>query len=104
MQWVDRIKQIKIVLVVMAVVIALLSLGVSHYLVRDLSREEEQKIEVWAEAMRTLNEATEETDLNLVLTVINGNNTIPVIVLDKVGEVQTFRNVVIPESVDTLAF
>ena len=104
MQWVDRIKQIKIVLVVMAVVIAMLSLGVSHYLVRDLSREEEQKIEVWAEAMRTLNEATEETDLNLVLTVINGNNTIPVIVLDKVGEVQTFRNVVIPESVDTLAF
>ena len=73
----------------MAVVIALLSLGVSHFLVRDLSREEGQKMVVWAEAMRTLNEATEETDLNLVLTVINGNNTIPVIVLDKEGEVQT---------------
>ena len=104
MQWVNRIKQIKIVLVVMAVVIALLSLGVSHYLVRDLSHEEEQKMEVWAEAMRTLNEATEETDLNLVLTVINGNNTIPVIVVDKDGSVQTFRNVEIPVSVDTLAF
>lgn len=104
MQWVNRIKQIKIVLVVMAVVIALLSLGVSHYLVRDLSLEEEQKMEVWAEAMRTLNEATEETDLNLVLTVINGNNTIPVIVIDKDGAVQTFRNVEIPASVDTLAF
>lgn len=104
MQWVNRIKQIKIVLVVMAVVIALLSLGVSHYLVRDLSHEEEQKMEVWAEAMRTLNEATEETDLNLVLTVINGNNTIPVIVVDKDGAVQTFRNVEIPVSVDTLAF
>lgn len=104
MQWVNRIKQIKIVLVVMAVVIALLSLGVSHYLVRDLSHEEEQKMEVWAEAMRTLNEATEETDLNLVLTVINGNNTIPVIVIDKDGAVQTFRNVEIPVSVDTLAF
>ncbi len=104
MQWVNRIKQIKIVLVVMAVVIALLSLGVSHYLVRDLSLEEEQKMEVWAEAMRTLNEATEETDLNLVLTVINGNNTIPVIVVDKDGAVQTFRNVEIPASVDTLAF
>lgn len=104
MQWVDRIKQVKIVLVVMAVIIALLSLSVSHYLVRDLSREEEQKMVVWAEAMRTLNEATEETDLNLVLTVINGNNTIPVIVLDKDGEVQTHRNVKIPTSVDTLAF
>ena len=68
MQWIDRIKQIKIILVIMAVVIALLSLGVSHFLVRDLSREEGQKMVVWAEAMRTLNEATEETDLNLVLT------------------------------------
>ena len=104
MQWVERIKHIKIVLVVMAVAIALLSLGVSHYLVRDLSREEEQKMEVWAEAMRTLNEATEDTDLNLVLTVINGNNTIPVGVLDRKGEVQTFRNVKIPTEVDTLFF
>ena len=104
MLWVERIKHIKIVLVVMAVAIALLSLGVSHYLVRDLSREEEQKMEVWAEAMRTLNAATEDTDLNLVLTVINGNNTIPVVVLDRNGEVQTFRNVKIPTEVDTLMF
>lgn len=104
MQWVDRIKHLKIVLVVMAVVIALLSLGVSHYLVKDLSREEEQKMEVWAEAMRTLNNATAETDLNLVLTVINGNNSIPIIVLDKAGDVQTFRNIALKAEVDTLEF
>lgn len=104
MQWVDKIKQIKIVLVVMAVVIALLSLGVSHYLVKDLSREEEQKMVVWAEAMRSLNNASEDTDLNLVLTVINGNNTIPIVVVDKEGEVQTFRNIPIRKSVDTLAY
>lgn len=104
MQWVDRIKQIKIVLVVMAVVIALLSLGISHYLVKDLSREEEQKMTVWAEAMRSLNNASEDTDLNLVLTVINGNNTIPIVVVDKVGEVQTFRNIPMGKSVDTLAY
>lgn len=104
MQWVDRIKQIKIVLVVMAVVIALLSLGISHYLVKDLSREEEQKMTVWAEAMRSLNNASEDTDLNLVLTVINGNNTIPIVVVDKAGDVQTFRNIPMGKSVDTLAY
>lgn len=102
MQWVDRIKHLKIVLVVVAVAIALMSLGVSHYLVKDLSREEEQKMEVWAEAMRTLNNATAETDLNLVLTVINGNNSIPIIVLDKAGDVQTFRNIEMKAKVDTL--
>lgn len=88
----------------MAVVIALLSLGVSHYLVKDLSREEEQKMEVWAEAMRTLNNATADTDLNLVLTVINGNNSIPIVVLDKGGDVQTFRNIELPAKVDSLDF
>lgn len=104
MQWVDRIKQVKIVLVVMAVIIALLSLSVSHYLVRDLSREEEQKMEVWAEAMRSLSNASVDTDLNLVLTVINGNNTIPVVVVDYEGGVQTYRNLEIPASQDTLQF
>lgn len=104
MQWVDRIKQVKIVLVVAAVVIALLSLSVSHYLVKDLSREEEQKMEVWAEAMRSLSNASSDTDLNLVLTVINGNNTIPVVVVDYEGVVQTYRNLEIPASQDTLQF
>lgn len=104
MQWVDRIKQVKIILVLLAIIIAILSLWVSHYLVRDLSREEEQKMEVWAEAMRSLNNASDQTDLSLVLTVINGNNTIPIIVLDNVGDVQTFRNISIPSSADTLGF
>ena len=59
-------------------------------------------MEVWAEAMRSLNMADENTDLNLVLKVINENNTIPVIVLDSKGEAQTFRNVVGLEGVDDL--
>lgn len=54
-------------------------------------------MEVWAEAMRTLNNADENTDLNLVLKVINGNNTIPVVVVDPNGKVQSFRNVLVKE-------
>lgn len=92
MQWVDRIRQVKILLVVMAVVISVASLVISHFLVRDLSKEERNNMEVWAEAMRSLSHADENTDLTLVLKVINGNNTIPVIVLDRSGDVQTFRN------------
>jgi len=93
MQWTDRIRQVKIFLVIAAIFIALASLIVSHFLVKDLAIEEHNKMEVWAEAMRTLNKADENTDLNLVLKVINGNNTIPVIVVDPSGTVQTFRNI-----------
>ena len=76
MQWTDRIRQVKIILVVAAVLIAVASLFISHYLVRDLSVQERQKMEVWAEAMRTLNNADENTDLNLVLKVTS-TRTIP---------------------------
>ena len=80
-------------LVLAAVIIAAASLVVSHILVRDLAIEERNRMEVWAEAMRSLSTAEENTDLNLVLKVINENNTIPVIVTDEQGNVQTFRNV-----------
>lgn len=79
--------------VIAAVIIAAVSLVVSHILVRDLAIEERNRMEVWAEAMRSLSTAEENTDLNLVLKVINENNTIPVIVTDEQGNVQTFRNV-----------
>lgn len=95
MQWVDRIKQIKIILIIAAVLIAVASLVVSHFLIQDLSREERNRMDIWAEAMRSLNTADETTDLNLVLKVINGNNTIPVVVVNKENEILTFRNMTI---------
>ena len=88
----ERIRNIKIILIVMAIIIAIASLLISNYLTHDLQVEEKNRMEVWAEAMRSLNSADENTDLNLVLKVINGNNTIPVIVLDRYGNVQTHRN------------
>ena len=75
-----------------AVIIAVASLVVSHSLTKDLETEERNKMEVWAEAMRSLNKADENTDLSLVLKVLNENNTIPVIVMDSKGNVSDFRN------------
>lgn len=107
MQWTDQIRRVKIILVLAAVVIAVVSLVVSHVLIRDLAGEERAKMEVWAEAMRTLNNADENTDINLVLRVINSNNTIPVVVLDPNGQVQAYRNIDIDRcdnAADTTAF
>lgn len=93
MQWTDKIRQVKIALVLMAVLIAVASLWVSHILVSDLSKEEKDKMEVWVQALHTLNTADENTDLSLALRVIQGNNTIPVIVMDANDEVLDYRNV-----------
>ena len=93
MQWTDRIRQVKILLVLAAILIAVTSLLVSHYLVKDLSNEERKKMEVWAQALHALNHADENTDLTLVLDVIQGNTTIPVIVIDSNGHVNEYRNI-----------
>lgn len=93
MYWTDRIRRVKILLVAAAVVIAVVSLVVSHFLVRDLAKEERGKMEVWAAAMRALNMADENTDLELVLKVMNENNTIPVVVVDKDESILQSRNI-----------
>ena len=93
MQWTDRIRQVKIFLVIAAILIAVVSLLVSHFLVRDLKLEERHKMEVWAEALRGLNSADENTDVTLELTVLQENNTIPVIILNEDGGIDDFRNI-----------
>ncbi len=88
----DGVRRVKRILVVGAVLIVVASLWVSHGLISDLKNEEQTKMGVWAEAMRSLTSADETTDLNLVLRVINDNHTIPVIVTDEKGRVTTSRN------------
>lgn len=93
MKWTERIGQARFLMVAVAVLIAIVSLVVSSVLVRDLQKEESHNVEVWAEAMRAFDRADENTDLQLVLKILEGNNNIPVAVLDSKGHVQTFRNV-----------
>ena len=103
MQWVDRNKQTKYLLIIVAIVIATISLVFSHYLVRDLEKDARSKMTVWAEAMRSLNNADEDTDISLILKVINNNDAIPVIVLNMKGDVMDYRNIKLVSGEDTVA-
>lgn len=106
MQWTDKPRKIKYILIAAAIIIAAVSLVYSHFLVKDLEQEARTKMEVWAEAMRSFNTADENTDLNLVLEVINTNNTIPIIVLDERGKILQSRNIKIDDEskTDSLAY
>ena len=103
MEWFNRTRTIKFSLILIAVLLGAASLIFSNRLVKDLSEEESTRMEIWAEAMRTFNDADEGTDLSLVLTVIRGNSTIPVIVLDNKGSIESYSNIRIQSS-DTLGY
>lgn len=93
MDWIDKIRRVKIVFVLTAILVAVSSLFVSKTLTDNLKREEQGRMEVWAEAMKSLSKADGNTDLSLVLKVLNENDYIPVILLDRRGNVTDYRNV-----------
>ncbi len=93
MQWTDKIRRVKIVFLLAAILVAVGSLYVSKTLTDKLKQEEQGRMEVWAEAMKSLGRADANTDLSLVLKVLNENDYIPVVLLDRRDNVTDFRNV-----------
>ena len=65
---------------------------VSEKLVKDLSKEELNKMEIWAEATRLAASDT-NTDLGLILKILQSNSSIPVIIADEDGQVMGSANI-----------
>lgn len=57
-------------------------LYISDSLMKALEAEERSKMEIWAEATRKLASEDNDTDMGLVLKVIQSNTTIPVVIMD----------------------
>ena len=68
-------QHLKYVFIIVAILIALVSLGVSDRLIKKLAQAERTRMEIWTEAYRVL--TTEETDQNLmvILRIIEGNTS-----------------------------
>lgn len=98
----DRTGSLKVIIICVAVVIAIASLVVSQTLTDRMKQEERTKMEIWTSAMQIMSNADSDADMTLVLRVLNGNNTIPVVVVDDNGMIQEHRNLDISKS-DSLA-
>ena len=80
-----------------AVLIAIFSVVVSDLLIKDLAREERQKMEVWSEATRVMTSENPSLNMQLILKIIQGNTSIPVILCTEQDEVVSYNNIEIPE-------
>lgn len=80
--------------VVIAVLIAVTSLVLSHRLVKELAQEERSKVEIWAAATEQM--ASGENDMSLVLKIIQSNHTIPVILYDENTKSVISNNIKLP--------
>lgn len=78
--------------------IVIISTFFTNRLAENLAVEETKKIEIWAEATKQLIFAEDDTDVNFLLNIIEGNTTIPVIMTDENDNMLQHRNVKLPKS------
>ncbi len=81
----------KLIFIVAGAAIIILSTLFTNRLASSLALEERKKIEIWAEATRQLTE-DETADIDFLLSIIEGNTTIPVIIIDKNDVLLDSRN------------
>lgn len=79
----------------------------SNLLVRDLSAQERERMQIWADATREITNISTSGDdsganFDFVLSIIERNRTIPVLLTDNYGNIINHRNFDLPEPVDSL--
>jgi len=90
-------QHVKLVFIILGVGIVIASTYFSNKLASSLAEEERSKVEIWAEATRQLILADESNDLDFIISIIENNKTIPVILADANGNVLSSKNIKEPE-------
>lgn len=70
----------------------------SSRLVKQLSEQERERMDIWAQATQRLAQADMDADIDFLLSIISQNNTIPVLVSDSDYNILDFRNFNLPHS------
>ena len=99
----DSRQRLKYLFIAVAVCIAIASLVVSDILIKGLAQEERQKMEIWAEATRLTASKNTAVDMSLVLKILQGNTTIPVVLCNDQDSIMSMKNIDLPEK-DVEAF
>lgn len=97
----------KALLLVTAATMVAVFLYVSNGLVRDLSAQERDRMEIWANATKQIinlgvAEDPSPMDLDFLLNIIERNTTIPVLLTDDSGNILQHRNFDLPMSQDDM--
>ena len=84
---------IKVILMLLALIISIITLYLSQRLVVKIAGEEKKKMEMWAEAESILTDPNSDGDLGFQLRVVQSNTTIPAILVDDKGAILEFVNI-----------
>ena len=101
----------KIAFLVTSAVVVAVFLYFSDSLIRDLTRVERERMQIWADATREIVAATTLSDnsnpapdIDFLLSIIQSNTTIPVLLTDSDGNILQHRNFTLPVPDDNASF
>ena len=106
----------KIALIAVSLILAAVFLLISNRLVKDLAKQERERMEIWADATKELaamaNEPIDDengdmmpmamNNVDFVFSIIERNHTIPVLLVDANDSILQYRNFRLPEPIDSM--
>ena len=106
----------KFVFLAISLLLVALFLHISNNLVKDLAEQERERMEIWANATQELatmgnggdvdadGNPIGTTDVDFLLSIIEANHNIPVLLVDDEDNILLHRNFRLPEPEDSMAF
>lgn len=94
----DKRRMGRIAFLLAAVAAIIIFLLISNNLVKDLGAQERQRMEIWADATKRLAQQDSGTDIEFLFSIIEQNNSIPVLIADSTGNILEYRNFRLPDA------
>lgn len=90
-----------------SIIVVGIFLYVSNSLVADLAEQERERMQIWADATKEIvnvgqSDTAGNVNVDFLLSIIERNHTIPVLLTDEHGEILLHRNFDLPEAADSL--
>ena len=89
----------KMVLLAVSLILVAVFIYFSNNLVKDLAKQERERMQIWADATREL-VTSNDANVDFLLSIIEGNHTIPVLLVDDQDHIIEQRNFKLPEPKD----
>ncbi len=93
MDFTDERKFNRWFIIVSCLVVTVLVLWNTSIFFQRLKEDERSKMNIWAKAQKELDRATEDSELELILEILNNNTTIPIIHTNAKGQIISTTNI-----------
>lgn len=90
----------KAIFLICSILAVILFLMISTNIVKQLSAQERERMNIWASATEKMAKADSNADFEFLLNIIAQNNSIPVMVTDAEKNILEYRNYELPDRVD----